>query len=268
MIASEIPAGRWISGLFCSYPTYFCIIRYVGLDKSRYVVICQRAEEYRLKWFRMNASGHHGYPQPEDTYLDATYSKVCLRCGIRSAQVSPFRVRPTLKAGRSHFLQLNWEFDSFFVTREVARQLESSPSPAMSFGPIVNHKSGANVAEWRQLLIPTVIDCVEASELPVVTCRPNNEEAQYDHPGAKRYPDNAPYCGRIKRHPPTSVVVDPTALVEAPDIVLSEGWFGSGGSAFRLTLCSEAFVDVVRSNSWRGLSFTTVSFSGCSARAT
>ncbi|AEF99129.1 hypothetical protein [Methylomonas methanica] len=221
-----------------------------------------------MKWFEMGARGHHGYPQPEDDYLEATYSEVCLRCGIRSHQRSPFRARPFRKAANSHFLQLNWEFDAFFVTQEVVDVLSASGLTGFSFGSVLDYKSGLVMAERQQLIISARIDCVETSMLPTVTCRANNEEAKYTLPGPKRYPEDAPYCGRVKHHPPTSIAILPSAhLDDAPDIIQSAEWFGSGGSAFNLTMCSEAFVDLVRTNKWRGLLFEPIALSGNSIRA-
>jgi hypothetical protein len=61
-------------------------------------------------WYEITARSHFGYPQPEDGWLEATYSSTCLRCGIHGSQRAPFRFRSEPKPGRSHFLQLNWVF--------------------------------------------------------------------------------------------------------------------------------------------------------------
>lgn len=55
------------------------------------------------------------------------------------------------------------------------------------------------------------------------------------------------------------------AFEEAPDVVRSHEWFGSGASAFRLILVSQAFRRMVVSNKWRGLHFEPVALSDGSA---
>jgi len=84
-------------------------------------------------------------------------------------------------------------------------------------------------------MIGTVVACAETSRLPTVTCQPKNEESAFESfgGGEKRYPPTAPYCGRVKHHPPTTLGINATAMFDAPDLVLTAEWFGSGGSAFR-----------------------------------
>ncbi len=64
-----------------------------------------------------------GYPQPEDdfAFLEQTYdvSKSCATCGEGAVQVSPFRVKRTLKWGRNAFLKLNWVEEACFMQRPV-----------------------------------------------------------------------------------------------------------------------------------------------------
>jgi hypothetical protein len=46
-----------------------------------------------------------------------------------------------------------------------------------------------------------------------------------------------PYCGRVKYHAPTLLALIGNALPEdTPDLFQTAEWFGSGGSAFRLTV--------------------------------
>lgn len=220
-----------------------------------------------MKWFAIYARGHHGYPQPEDNYEQSLYSEICLRCGYHSEQVAPFRIRRTNKANNSNFLQLNWVFDAFFVSPNVREQLMTSTLNGIAFKPVIEHKSGEEIDERIQLLVTKKIKCIEVSQLPKVKCCANNEESAFETPGEKRYPECTPYCGRVKYHPPTSIALMPSKLSNAPDIFQTEEFFGSGGVAFNLTLCSEVFMNFVRIHKWRGLSFVPVATSGYSKRA-
>jgi hypothetical protein len=209
-----------------------------------------------MTWFTMSALGHHGYPQPDTDYDTLVYSETCVRCGIHGPQKAPFRVRPFRRATHSHFLQLNWAFDQFFVLPDVAEALESAAIRGISFGPVIDHRTGRELPERRQLRISTVVPGADTERLPSVTCKPKNEESHIRLGGGPlRYPPDAPYCYRVKHHPPNMLVFNPVLLDLTVDILQTEEWFGSGGSAFRHTLVSEGFVDLVRARDWRGIEF-------------
>jgi hypothetical protein len=158
----------------------------------------------------------------------------------------------------------------FFVDAQVAVQIVDAGITGGSFGPVLDHRTEGEVSTRRQLLITTRLPCVETSRLPTVTCRPKNEESAFEFfgGGQKRYPPDAPYCGAVKHHPPTSVTIDESRIVGAPDLFLTDERFGSGGSSFRLILASQRFVDFVRSRKLRGLAFEAVRLSGHSERRT
>jgi hypothetical protein len=153
-----------------------------------------------------------------------------------------------------------------FVSSQVAEQLRDAGISGVSFGPVLEHRTGVEISTRRQLLVSLTLPCVETSQLPIVTCRPQNEESAFDFPGPKRYSPDAPYCGAVKHHPPTSVAIDGTRISEAPDLFLTGERFGSGGSSFQLLLASSRFVEFVRSQKLRGLVFKAVRLSGHSER--
>jgi hypothetical protein len=73
-----------------------------------------------------------------------------------------------------------------------------------------------------------------------------------------------PYCGKVKYHVPDSLAIITTNLANAPDLVQTAEWFGSGGLSFRLTLASERFVKLVQERKWKGLLFRSVENNGVS----
>lgn len=220
-----------------------------------------------LQVFVVQPRGHHGYPEPKaGLYEPLVYSSACLRCGVHADQIAPFRVRRSPGAAHSAFVQLNWVFDQFFVRPDVGEQLLVAGLRGFELADIVEHRTGQPLADRRQLVIQTVLHCAETSRLPRVTCKPNNEEGEWELPGPKRYPLDAPYCGSVKFHGATTLAVDPVALVDALDLFQTAEWFGSGGSAYRATLCSSAFVSCVQRAGWRGLQFEPVVLSGVSLR--
>ena len=217
-----------------------------------------------MAFFELFACGHHGYPQPDDSYEKLVYAQCCLRCGIHGNQSGPFRLGRSQRAPHSSFMQLNWVFDAFFVTREVAAGIRAAGISGVSFGPVLDHRSGNALGDRVQLLVSEVIACVEATDFSTVTCRPNNEESAVlaivrsgmMGAGEPRFPPSTPYCGGVKYHPPKkALAINPDALRNAPDIFQSGEWFGSGCSAHRTTLASERFVALVNERGWRGLEF-------------
>ena len=204
--------------------------------------------------FVLYARGHHGFPYPDVDYGEALYEGWCQHCGIHGTQRSPVLVRGSLKAPKSAFLQLNWMFDVFLVRSDVATVLRSGSLTGFEFAPVSGTKT-RTLESHRQLVVTAVLPCVDTSRLKTVTCREFNEEA-----GSKLRPTLAdvrqlPYCGRTKYHPPSTAALRGSALATAPDVCFSAEWFGSGGSAFRLTIVSRRFREFVRQRAWRGLEF-------------
>lgn len=214
------------------------------------------------RWFQVVPKGHHGFPQPECTWADQTYKSRCASCGIFESQVSPFRFRTSRRASHSHFRQLNWVFDAWFISPEIEESMREHAISGVDFGPALDHKTGQPLTNLRQLIVTGVIDHVETSKLPPVTCKPFNEEA-----GTYRTPPAGPFCGKVKHHPPTSLVIPQQAMSGATDLSLTTAWFGSGYGAFRLTIASRRFSDLVASQRWRGLGFEPVLHTGQSSRA-
>jgi len=253
-------------------------------------------ESSNRPWFRVGGRGHSGYPQPENNfqYLKIVYEGVCMRCGIFDRQVAPFRFKKSGRASPSGFTQLNWVDDAFFVPPSLRDQILEDGITGVSFRPAVFHRADVICPDRVQMVVPTIIACAETSRLPTVTCKPENEEvvalralfAKWDAKlyGGKRpalSPEAEekiriekqriaaiPYCGRIKFHPPTALVLTPEKLEDAPDLFQTAEWFGSGGSAYRLTLASERFVNLVRERRWKGLVFQRTRQSGFSERCT
>lgn len=216
-----------------------------------------------MKWFWLMASGNHGYPQPQDTYDETLYVDACHHCGIHGEQKAPFRLRAEPKARHSQFLQLNWVFDAFFVRPEVAADCASASLTGLTFAHVLRHSTGIPLSSVAQLQIATVVPCALVDPLPPVTCRPYNEEGRSLDPPFVQ----GPYCNRVKHHAPTTLGVASNALSGMPDIFQTAEWFGSGGSAWRATLVSERFADLITERRWRGVLLKSIALDTPSERA-
>lgn len=203
------------------------------------------------KWLVLFSSGHFGYPQPEDSYMQATYdvSAYCETCGMGAVQRNPFRLRSEPKQKKSHFLQLNWVFDEFFVRSEVKNAFEREHISGVEFVNPVLHKNGAPIVSLLQVKIKDTLPAgLVLAGLQPVTCKEGDEESSGSRPGRT-------FCGRIKYHHPQrgSIAFPRSVLANAPDIVKSNEYFGSGGEAHRLVLISRKTADIIKRHKWRGL---------------
>jgi hypothetical protein len=218
-----------------------------------------------MRWYHLYATGHFGYPQPEDGYALATYDdSYCDRCGIGGLQRIPFRFRSEPKARHSQFLQLNWVFDEFFVRPEVVADLKEAGITGVEFEPVIHHRTGRFLKTVQQLMVLSGLSAaLDIVGLQPVTCKPDNEEGPPWYGGGQpRYPPDYPYCGHIKYHWPQTHALRfrRQPFVSAPDIVKSFEWFGSGGSASRAILISERAVGTIEKHRWRGVKWRQVEF--------
>lgn len=267
---------------------------HIGIAEAAQNTEFAEKNSYNRTCFTMGARGHSGYPQPEKNfqYLKMVYSGTCMRCGIFDRQIAPFRFKKSGRASPSGFTQLNWVFGSFFVPPFLAEEILKAGIAGVSFRPAVFHRANVECPDRVQMVVSTIISCAETSRLPTVTCRPENEEVvslramfakrdelqKRDRPSVlspelqeiirkkKERIAAIPYCGRVKFHPPTALALNTDKLKDAPDLFQTAEWFGSGGSAFRLTLASERFVDLVRERRWKGLVFHSANRGGWSER--
>jgi hypothetical protein len=230
-------------------------------DLPKNLPVCANAS-VRTNFFKMFARGNQGYPQPEGDYKNLTYEEACQRCGIYARQTAPFQLK---KSGRSTvtFSQLNWVFDAFFVHPDIASEIAKAGIRGISFGTALDLRTAAEIPDRAQLVISTIIPCVDVSQLSRVTCRPENEEQTRLR--AKGYEGlvvrteqmlaGVPHCGRVMYNVPSSLSIEAEAIRDAPDVFQTAEWFGSGGLAYRLTLASARFVELVRRRGWKGLEF-------------
>jgi hypothetical protein len=155
------------------------------------------SETPNMRWYKLYSTGHFGYPQPEGTYALRTYdARYCDRCSIGGVQCNPFRLRSEPKARHSHFLQLNWVYDEFFVRPGVEAGLKEAGITGVTFGPVLHNKTGRELESVQQLQIFTVLPpALDNVGLQAVTCKPDNEEGPKWYAGGEpRYAPDYPYC--------------------------------------------------------------------------
>lgn len=192
------------------------------------------AEISSATWCHWLAQSHQGYPQPDDDfgYMRTTYdlTEACPVCNVGVRQVAPFRMRAEPRWGRRSILQMYWVYDAWFVTPDAyQRVFEPFGIACME----VLRKSG-NPLE-------TVVQLVVGPTTPLTEQRTEGEVCAA--------------CGRLKLHAALSDFAPPPARTPVSPLVYSEGWYGSGGLAFRATLIRGDLVAAIKGAGLRGADF-------------
>jgi len=216
------------------------------------------------EWLTVWATGHQGYPKPENGYFERTYDPTsCRRCGIHGAQLAPFRFSGEPRSKRIQFLQLHWVYDEFFVRHETRDVLAREGITGIEFGPVLVSRKGEASREASQVkVLHALPPALDVSGLQTVTCVPDNEESSSSlHPcGVDYQPPPLPYCQRVKYHHQKRGCLRFSACVfnGAPDLVKTCEWFGSGGAASQIVIVSQRFHQLVNAQKWRGLAFEPI----------
>jgi hypothetical protein len=209
-----------------------------------------RQELADARWLAMVPDWHHGYPQPDELdfgYREATYdlTRYCERCGIGMKQKAPFQMKGEPKWGKRSILQLNWVFDEYFVTPET---WESVFRPhGVESRPVLNTKG---------IELKTVVQLVEHEEIGIVTAGLPTEETMCST------------CGRTKYLPVTRGRF-PALTGEPPKaMVKTTEYFGSGASAHKRVLVSQALGRALTAAKVQGASLWPVAQVNGAARTT
>lgn len=246
------------------YPYYAELAENLGLWDQ--VGVYHSPQEIAQAEWLYAVAGEYQYPQPEDTYIEATYdiSAYCPHCGMGARQINPFRLRTDFTQ-KSAFLGLHWEHDVLFVRPAVRAGFEQWLSGIEFLHPVV-HRTERPIETVYQLVIPTLDGPGLVTEgLQSVTCVQNNEEAYVQRESGKPFGISGdladhPFCGRVKYHHPstTEITFLRASLAEAPHTVKCIEYFGSGAAAHHLILVSRRMADAIQQNRWRGLKLTPV----------
>lgn len=196
------------------------------------------------RWLELVPDWHYGYPQPDEDvfgYREATYdvSNSCDRCGVGMKQVAPFQMKGEPKWGKRSVLQLNWVFDEYFVTPS-AWALAFEPH-GIECRPVLNTTGG----ELR-----SVVQLVVRGEVAVVTEGLATEEADCSR------------CGRTKYSPVARGRFPALKETPATAMVKTKEYFGSGASAHKRVLVSQAVARSLTAGKLRGASFRPVAERG------
>jgi len=199
-----------------------------------------RRELQRARWLSMSPGWLHDYPQPDGDlgYLKATYdlSEYCSRCGIGARQVLPFRFRREPKWGTRQILGVNWVPDELFVRPEA---WEAVLKPfKIQCAPVLQHRSGEELGTVVQL------KCDRISDFELDMKGHESEVCES--------------CGRRKHLPWVRGPISSAVSFPNCDIFKTKDCFGSGASAYRHIIISQALYGAVVGHKLRGAVFGVV----------
>jgi hypothetical protein len=184
------------------------------------------------RYLGMIASSHHGYPQPEQSYLAATYDlkDYCVRCGIGKKQTRPFRLRNTPVLASNSILQLNWIFDEYFVTLDTWEGI-FKPLGIANRSAVVN-TTDLDVKSLVQLEISAVRD-VDLKDIAYEIC-PVCDRKKYSSSFRGYYPEPDAFDSPMLR---------------------SSQWFGAGANGFNIVVISNVLYRKIREAGLEGVEF-------------
>ena len=189
----------------------------------------------------LRPSWHWSYPQPEDDfgYLGITYDTRdhCDRCGIGAVQKAPFRVLRQPAWGKRNIAQLNWVFDEYFVTRRAYHEVFQP----LGIGccEVVRHRRGSVMDDMLQLRVDTISTVpLDLDGSPSEVCSKCGRR-KYLPVSRGPFPPFAGHCGNVP-------------------IMKTQEYFGSGGSAFRAVVVSNALYSAMVQYGIKGVSYYPV----------
>jgi len=263
---------KYKEDLNCVIPTFkYSIEFYLNEDNPNFYFLKNEIDKFGIKpqtgtiyeksdietaeWFAAS-TGQYQYPQPEDDYLERTFNleNYCHLCGIGQIQNAPFRLKTEPKQYNNQFWGLYWEYFAVFIRQETKNILEKEKIKGIRFSKPVLNKKNIEINGFYQLHIDTILNKgFDSYNTKTITCKINNEENCNKDTDLK-------CCGRIKFHHPKigGYLFDKTIFNPDFDIVQSNEYFGSGGSADRIQIVSKRFKDLVEKNKLKGLSFTPI----------
>lgn len=219
--------------------------------------IYEKDDIKNAEWFIVN-TGEYQYPQPEDDfgYQKATFNldKYCSLCDIGKIQNAPYRLKTEPKQLSNQFWGLHWAFEAIFVRQETKNILEREKMKGIRFSNPVIHKTNMPIQGFYQLHIEGILDKgFDNYNTKTITCKIKNEENLNTDKTLQ-------CCGRIKFHHPMvgGYLFEKRIFDKNFDIVQSNEYFGSGGSANRVQIVSRKFKDIVDKYKLKGLSFIPV----------
>lgn len=192
------------------------------------------AELNNAEWLQVRSKWHYGYPQPEGTFNDETFTynreSFCRKCGAGLIQKNPFLIKKPPKWGKRFFMQLNWIEDELFTNSIGKALLETSSLTGFRFRDVLNSSNKTICDGVYQLDITSVLP-------PSVV-----ENQSYIDDVQK-----CPCCGSYKYHPTGigMLALYRDALSGAPDIVKTAENFGWG--------CGASHIILVRNRVYRAI---------------
>ena len=236
-ISSKDISGIWFFQVAESDPQWEQVDKIIKKFKLRHMIHTEFAssEKKAAKYLSMIPSWHHGFPQPEDdfAYLPIVFDlkNYCSHCGAGLKKIAPFRMKTEPHWGKKSILQLNWEFDEYFVKPEVWEKIFKP----MGIGsrPVLNHQTNKVLETVLQIEVTETVS-LDLNNLPFEECSG---------------------CGARKYLPITKGLSPFPLETPSSNMFKSNQYFGSGGSAYNMVFISNALYSAIEEIKIKGVEF-------------
>lgn len=213
-------------------------------------------------WLFAHATADAGYPQPKKAFgyesesFDLT--NWCRRCGIGKVQTRPIRLRQEPTSKSAHFFAPQCLHHVLLARLAVREVFEAENVSGVRYLAPLRHRTGTPLETVVQILPTTTArEGLVGVVQELVTCSPQDKDMsaiQIPAPGRGALSDG--FCHRVKYHVPSRkklVHYLRNTFEEAPDILLSAEWFGSGAAASQQVIISNKVARLVLAHRWKGL---------------
>lgn len=144
-------------------------------------VTCEysKKELSEAKYLNIWLKRYSGYPQPEaigvkDSYLNYTFdiTNFCTNCGNGLVQKDSFYLKKSFNIEKIRFGGVYWEYDTFFITKELQDLFVKEKFTGIEFVPVKNIKTKQIVDNIVQLKINAVFPAKLKYEVEkVIDCK-------------------------------------------------------------------------------------------------
>ena len=194
-------------------------------------LIVQFSEEEieQAKWLRVEYTWSQFYPEPQNDFIDSLYGKdnYCPECHLGKEQTANFEILNNIIKWKRSFLQLNWVYDEFFLSKTTRALLETSDLKGFHFRDVNCKKTKTLQTDMYQLVVENIA------------------EPMFDYDKLAYAEDTScPVCGvhRVLLSPCTIFMADKKKLDQIDvDIFKSNEVFGQGWAGYHEIFISNKF---------------------------
>ena len=186
-------------------------------------------------------SHYGGYPQPEEGYLEASFSKEtgCPYCSMGWLQVKPLRLKSSTKMGKRSDISGIWWLREYIITKRAKEIIEANELTGCEIWPVIKHGKNVPFEDIFQLKI--------TGELPPMAPQTPLHVEPIEWRGCKNGHGWTSIKGRIHYRA--------SDLIDVPDFAWTHEWLNGRYELWRWPFMSQKAYRIFKENKINGARF-------------